>query len=75
MKKKPAVHNTHAETLFVARLTEKSDTLKWGQVRFGAADSAPPIRRRRFGAGQFGAGHFGDGTIWRQNFFFRFVVL
>ena len=31
--------------------------------------SAPPIRRRRFGAGQFGAGHFGAGTIRRQNFF------
>ena len=42
--------------------------LKWGSGTFwhhrlGAADSAPP----------FGAGHFGAGTIWRQNFFFRFV--
>ena len=37
--------------------------------------SVPPIRRRRFGAGQFGAGHFGAGTIRCQNFFFRFVVL
>ena len=32
--------------------------------------SAPPIRRRRFGAGHFGAGHFGAVTIRRQNFFF-----
>ena len=32
--------------------------------------SAPPIRRRRFGAGHFGAGHFVAGTIQRQNFFF-----
>ena len=41
-----------------------------GRVRFGAADSVPPTRRRRFGAGHFGAGHFGAGTIRRQNFFF-----
>ena len=44
--------------------------LSKGRVRFGAADSAPPIRCRRFGAGQFGAEHFGAGTIRRQNFFF-----
>ena len=36
-----------------------------GRVRFGAADSVPPIRRRCFGAG-----HFGAGTIGRQNLFF-----
>ena len=41
-----------------------------GRVRFGAADSAPLFRRRRFGAGHFGAGHFGPGTIRHQNFFF-----
>ena len=42
----------------------------WGRVRFGAADSVPLIRRRRFGAGQFGTGHFGARTIRCQNFFF-----
>ena len=43
---------------------------------FGVAYvSAPPIRRRRFGAGHFVAGHFGAGTIGCQNFFFRFVFL
>ena len=47
-----------------------SGALTWGRVRFGATDSVPPIRRRRFGAG-----HFDAGTIRRQNFFFRFVVL
>ena len=45
------------------------------RVGFGAADSVPPIRRRRFGAGHFGAEHFGAGTIWCKEFFFRFVFL
>ena len=31
-----------------------------GRVRFGAADSAPLIQRRRFGAGQFGADTWHD---------------
>ena len=37
--------------------------------------SVPPIWRRRLGAGHFGAGHLGVGTIWHQNFFFKFVFL
>ena len=46
-----------------------------GRVRFGAADSAPPIRRRRFGAGQFGAGHFSARTIrCSEATLFRFVA-
>ena len=50
--------------------------IDFGRVRFGAADLAPPIRRRRFGVGHFVAGHFGDGTIGCQNFFssIRFSV-
>ena len=54
---------------------ERKEVKIKGRVRFGAADSAPLIRRRRFGAGQFGAGRFGAETIRCQNFFFRFVFL
>ena len=44
----------------------------WGEGHFGAADSVPPIQRRRFGAGQFDAVPFRRRTFQRH-FLFYFI--